>query len=107
MRYVVVIPFSIYILGFFVALTLGLYAVTIVGSIGFIYLLLRYPLNTIGFLVGCVALKFWYISLPIFLVVWLYTYFSKKEAVTEVVAELGCESSLENESDNNTSNRLE
>lgn len=79
MRFVVVIPFSLYLLLGLIALTIGAYAFAFVAIVGGIYLFIRHPREMVGFILICLAFRFWYITLPILAGLFIAGFFSKKK----------------------------
>lgn len=65
MRYVVPIPFGIYLFFCFIAFIIGFYFLIFVAAIGFIYLLFTAPKQTIGFVAILYGIYYWKIGLPI------------------------------------------
>ncbi len=79
MRFVVVIPFSLYLLLGLIAFAIGVYAFVFVATVGGIYLFIRYPREMVGFVLIGLAFRFWFITLPILAGLFIAGFFSKKK----------------------------
>lgn len=79
MRFVVVIPFSLYLLLGLIAFAIGVYAFVFVALVGGIYLFIRYPREMVGFILIGLAFRFWFITLPILAGLFIAGFFSKKK----------------------------
>ncbi len=79
MRFVVAVPFSLYLFFALIAFSIGMYVFTFVAIIGSIYLLIRYPREMVGLILLGLAFRFWFITLPIFACLLIFGYFAKKK----------------------------
>jgi hypothetical protein len=81
MQMVTVVPFWLYLIFVMVAFSLGVYVVGIALLLGFLYVLIRAPFETIKTVVGLLLLsltfQYWKITLPLFLIIGIFLLFSR------------------------------